>query len=82
MWDECLYAQGRLEEEGKQKKVVLQVCDVNQGLLSVSKATSSGNRVMFDSDGSFIENKMSGDRTWLKDKNGMYMLKLWVKRPF
>ena len=62
--------------------MVMQVCDVNQGLLSVSKATASGNRVIFDQDGSYIENKLSGERTWLHQKNGMYTLKLWVKRPF
>ena len=69
-------------EEGTSKKMVLQVCDVNQGLLSVSKATAAGNRVIFDDDGSYIENKVSGERTWLKKQNGMYMLKLWVERPF
>ena len=58
----------------------IQVADVNQGLLSVSKATKAGNRVIFDEDGSFIENKTTGTRTWLKERNGMYILKLWVAR--
>ena len=68
--------------EGKQKKMVLQVAEVNQGLLSVSKATAAGNRVIFDEARSYIENKASGEKAWLKKKNGMYVLKLWVKRPF
>jgi hypothetical protein len=68
--------------EGSTKLMVMQVCDVNQGLLSVSKATAAGNRVVFDSHGSYIENKTSGERTWLAERNGMYTLKLWVKRPF
>ena len=60
--------------------MVIQVCEVNQGLLSVSKATATGNRVVFDSAGSYIENKSSGERSWLQEKNGMYMLRLWVKK--
>ena len=69
-------------EEGQERKLTLQVCDVNQGLLSVSKMTQAGNRVVFDQDGSYVENKLNGERTWLHDKNGMFLMKLWVKRPF
>ena len=71
-----------MTEEGREKKMVLQVAEVNQGLLSVSKAAAAGNRVVFDDAGSYIENRKSGEKTWLKEKNGMYILKLWVKRPF
>ena len=66
--------------EGQHKKLVVQVCGVNQGLLSVSKATAAHNRIVFDEDGSYILNKENGEVTWLKEKKGMYMLKLWVKR--
>ena len=38
----------------------------------------AGNRVVFDEDGSYIEDKNTGERMWLKEKDGMYMLKLWV----
>ena len=69
-------------EEGTQKQMVLQVCDVSQSLLSVSKMTKAGNRVVFDSDGSFIMNKTSGDITWLQERGGMYIFKLWIRRPF
>ena len=69
-------------EEGQEKAMVMQVADVNQGLLSVSKAVAAGNRVVFDSEGSYIENKASGERTAMVEKNGMFALKLWVKRPF
>ena len=69
-------------EGGQEKRLIMQVCDVNQGLLSVSKAIASGNRVIFDQDGSYIENKLSNGGTWVHQRNGMYTLKLWVKRPF
>ena len=69
-------------EEGKEKKMVLQVCEVIQGLLSVAKMMAAGNRVVFDPEGSFVESKNTGDRTWLKERGGMFIMKLWVRRPF
>jgi len=71
-----------ITEEGKKKNMVVQVCDVNQGLLSVSKAVAAGNRVVFDEDGSYIENKRSKERTWMKAEGGMYTIKMWIRRPF
>jgi len=71
-----------LTEEGREKQMTLQVCDVTQGLLSVTKMVAAGNKVVFDNEGSYVENKMSGDRTWLREKNGMFIMKLWVRRPF
>jgi hypothetical protein len=72
-----------MTEQGTQKAMVAQVCEVNQGLLSVSKAVAAGNRVIFAPDqhgGSFIENMASGEKTWLRAEGGMYTLKMWVKR--
>ena len=56
------------------------MCEVNKGLLSVSKATCGGSRVVFDSDGSYIEDKASGERMYLLERNGMYMLRMWTRR--
>ena len=69
-------------EHGVAKNMTLQVCDVNQGLLSVSKIVAAGNEVVFDDGGSYIESKRSGDRTWLRERNGMFMLRLYVERLF
>ena len=69
-------------EEGTLKNITAQVCDVNKPLLSVSKVVAAGNRVVFDKDGSYIEDIITGDKVWLKNVGGMYMLKLWVKRDF
>ena len=33
-------------EEGSEQKMVLQICDVNQGLLSVDKMNATGNKVV------------------------------------
>ena len=38
--------------------------------------------MVFDDEGSFIEEKATGERMWMtEDGNGMFILKLWVKRP-
>ena len=55
-----------MTEEGVEKKMILQVAGVNQGLLSVSKVVAAGNRVVFDPQGSYIESLMSGQKTWLQ----------------
>ncbi len=59
------------------------MCDVNKALLSVHKMVAHGHRVVFDSDGSYIESKdASGERMWMTEQNGMYMLRLWVRTGF
>ena len=71
-------------EEGSMRSLTAQVCEVNKPLLSVCKVIAGGSRVVFDQDGSYIENKVTGERTWLKHQGGMFMLKMWVPRkaPF
>ena len=49
-------------------------------MISASKLAAAGNRVMLDDDASYVENKTSGQRTWLKNRNGMYIMSLWVRR--
>ena len=64
-------------DDGSAKGVATQVCAINKTLMSVSKITSKGNRVVFDDDGSFIESKATGERSWLTQSGGMYYLKMW-----
>ena len=66
-------------EEGLGRNITAQVCDVNKALLSVKKITAAGNRVVFDEEGSFIEDKVTGEKLWLREDKGMYMLKMWIK---
>ena len=65
-------------DEGLERKVTAQVADVNKALLSVKKIVAAGNRVVFD-DESYIEDKSSGEKTWLQEDHGMYMLRMWIK---
>ena len=63
--------------EGIQRSMKAQVCDINKGLLSVSRVVNAGNRVAFDPDGSYIEDAQ-GKKMWMKQRGGIYMLKLWT----
>ena len=69
-------------DEGAVRNLTAQVCDVNKALLSVKKTVQAGNPVVFDPAGSYIEDIASGEKLSLKERGGMYMLKLWVKRGF
>ena len=64
------------------RNLKVQVCDVNKALLSVKKITNAGNRVIFDNEGSYIEDKLTGEKMWLREEGGMYMLRMWVRNPF
>ena len=67
-------------EDGAARAITAQVCAVNKTLMSVSKIASRGNRVVFDDDGSYIEDKATGEKTWMTQVGGMYSLKMWVSR--
>ena len=64
--------------EGIARGLIAQVADVNKALLSVSRLVKGGHRVVFDEE-SYIEDKQSGERMWLREDKGMYALTLWVK---
>ncbi len=40
----------------------------------------AGNRVVYDEDGSFIQNKKTGKVTKMNKKKGVYVFNLWVKK--
>ena len=68
-------------EEGVAKQVKAQVCGVNKALLSVSQVVKKGHRVVFEEEGSYIQDRSTGQVMWLKEDNGMYLLRLWVRNP-
>lgn len=65
-------------EEGVQRTLTAQVAGVNKALLSVSKVVKASNRVVFDGEGCYIEDKKTGDKMWLRESGGMFMLKMWA----
>ena len=71
---------GACIDAGPLLKLTAQVTEVNKALLSVSKILRAGNRLVFDSAGSYIEHKPSGEWTPLEERGGIYVLKMWVPR--
>ena len=65
--------------EGLNRCITAQVCDVNKALMSVKKIVAAGNKVVFDEEGSYIEDKRTNEKIWLREEKGMYMLKMWVQ---
>ena len=66
-------------QEGFQKNINAQVCDVNKALLSVRRLVDAGNKVVFDKNGSYIEDSVRKEKMHLVEKQGMYVLKVWTK---
>ena len=62
------------------RRLTCKVGPVRKMLLSVNDMFSKGNRVVFDSQGSYVENVTTGDWTPIEQKNGMFIMKSWVKR--
>ena len=63
------------------RNMTCQVTDVTKALGSVSKIVANGNKVVFDESGSFMENKRSRERPWMREENGVYVLDLYVAPP-
>ena len=58
----------------------MQVAEVTKPLGSVRAYVRAGNRVVFDDAGSFIQNKATGMKTRIEDRNGAYVFDLWIPR--
>ena len=67
-------------EKGVMRNITAQVCDVSKPLRGVAKMMRAGHRVVFDEEGSYIEDKTTKETMWLESKNGMFMLKVWAKQ--
>ena len=57
-----------------------QVAEVTKPLGSVRAFVKAGNRVVFDNGGSYIQNKATGIKTAIEDRNGAYVFDLWIPR--
>ena len=68
---------GLTDQEGLERAIRAQVCQVNKPLLSVHRLVQAGNTVVFSPDGSYIKDANGGE-LWLREAGGMYHLKLWV----
>ena len=68
-----------ISDDGVTRSITAQVCSVNKALLSVRKIIRAGNRVVFDEDGCYVEDKRTQEKMWMREEGGMFMLRLWVK---
>ena len=69
-------------QDGSKHIMSFQVAGVSKALGAVSRLVGAGNRVVLDDPntvGSFIENKATGNKTPLRQHNGVYYLDVWVK---
>jgi len=64
-------------EEGVSRMIKAQVCAVTKSLMSVRRIVNAGHRVVFDAE-SFIEDTTTGERMYLEEEEGMYVLNMWV----
>ena len=70
-----------LTMENTLRGMTFQAAPVSKPLGSVKRMCASGHRVMFDDDGSYIQNKATGEVNWLREESGNYMLDFWVVPP-
>ena len=45
---------------------------------SVKRMCAAGHRIVFDDEGSYVENKYTGELNWLREENGNYILDVAV----
>ena len=69
-----------LTEEGQNLRMKITVADVSKVLASVSRICECGCRVVFDNEGSYIEDKRSGQKTELHKRNGVYVIDVKMKK--
>ena len=67
--------------EGFLRAMTFQVAPVAKPLGSVQRICAAGHMVVFDSEGSYIVNKQTGELNWLRNDNGNFMLDVWVSPP-
>jgi hypothetical protein len=63
------------------RQMTFQVADVSKALGSVSKICSNGNRCVFDDEGSYIQNKLSGEKLWMRQQDRVYVLDVDIAPP-
>ena len=68
-------------QEGTLRGMTFQAAPVSKPLGSVKRMCASNHRVVFDDDGSYIQNKATGEINWMREDNGNYMLDVWIVPP-
>ena len=61
-------------------KMTAEVTDVKKAVLSVMKLVRAGNRVVFSEGNCLIENQTAKHINPIEEKDGAYVLKVWIHR--
>ena len=64
--------------ENTMRGMTFQAAPVSRPLGSVKRICSHNHRVVFDDEGSYIQNKATGETNWMREEDGNYILDLWV----
>ena len=73
---------GEQDQQGITRPVVAQVCGVNKALLSVGRLDDCGYTTVFAGEkGSYIQDRVSGEKLQLVKCGTTYTLELWVQDP-
>ena len=67
-----------LTREGSYRSMKIQAAPVTKPLASVLRIVQAGHTVVFDSTGSYIRNKKTGEINALREEDGNYMLDLMI----
>ena len=67
-------------EEGFKSALKASVTDVDRPRLSVAQAVHNGSKVVFSFQGSCVGNPNTKERLALKQKGGLFTLKMWIPR--
>ena len=71
-----------MTKEGAMRDMSFIVCSVTKALGSVSQMCKVGNKVVFNPPwspvGSYIEHEQTGERVWLEEQGGLYVLQVKV----
>ena len=70
-----------LTRESTARAMKFQAAGVAKPLGSVKRMIMAHHRVVFDEEGSYIENKLTGEINMLREEDGNFMLDVWVPPP-
>jgi hypothetical protein len=60
--------------------VAAQIAGVNSNLGSVHRVIEAGSKVVFDKDGSYIQNKKTGKKINIRNDGGAFEFDIWVPK--
>ena len=67
-------------DTGAPLNVAAQIASVNSNLGSVHRVIEAGSKVVFDKDGSYIQNKKTGKKINIRNEGGAFEFDIWVPK--